>query len=155
MSAVCLAVLVALSWRQIGYWRSNQALWAHTVEATGDNVYAEVNLGATLLQAGRADLALPHFQNAARINPKDPGTHLNMGASYASFGRNQEAIDQYRLALPMIRDPKITAQAYQALGALSVRVGDHTGAREYYRRALEFDPSLESARRSLSSLGTQ
>jgi tetratricopeptide (TPR) repeat protein len=155
VSAVCLVILIVLAWRQIGYWRSNQALWAHTVEATGDNVYAEINLGATLLQAGRADLALPHFENAARINPKDPGTHLNMGASYASFGRNQEAIEQYKLALPMIRDPKITAQAYQALGALSVRVGDHTGAREYYRRALEFDPSLESARRSLTSLGTQ
>jgi tetratricopeptide (TPR) repeat protein len=154
VSAVCLAVLVALSWRQIGYWRSNQALWAHTVEATGDNVYAEVNLGATLLQAGRADLALPHFQNAARINPKDPGTHLNMGASYASFGRNQEAIEQYKIALPMIRDPKITAQACQALGALSVRVGDLAGAREYYRRALEIDPSLEPARRALQSLGS-
>lgn len=155
VSAVCLVILIVLAWRQIGYWRSNQALWSHTVEATGDNVYAEINLGATLLQAGRADLALPHFENAARINPKDPGTHLNMGASYASFGRNQEAIEQYELALPMIRDPKITAQAYQALGALSVRVGDHTGAREYYRRALEIDPSLESARRSLTSLGTQ
>ncbi len=155
VSCVCLIILIVFSWRQIGYWRSNQALWAHTVEATGNNVYAEINLGATLLQAGRADLALPHFENAARINPKDPGTHLNMGASYASFGRNQEAIEQYKIALPMIRDPKITAQAYQALGALSVRVGDYPGAREYYGRALGLDPSLESARRSLQSLGSQ
>ena len=153
-SAACLIILIVLSWRQIGYWRNNQALWAHTVEATGDNVYAEINLGATLLQAGRADLALPHFENAARINPKDPGTHLNMGATYASFGRNQEAIEQYKLALPAIRDPKIMAQAYQALGALSVRVGDFPGAREYYRRALQMDPSLNSARQSLKSLGS-
>lgn len=155
VSAVCLVILIVLSWRQIGYWRSNQVLWAHTVESTGDNVYAEINLGATLLQAGRADLALPHFENAARINPKDPGTHLNMGATYASFGRNQEAIAQYKLALPAIRDPKITAQAYQALGALSIRVGDQAGAREYYRRAIEIDPSLESSRRSLNALGSQ
>ena len=155
VSAVCLIILIVFSWRQIGYWRSNEALWAHTVAATGDNVYAEINLGATLLQAGRADLALPHFEHAAKINPKDPGTHLNMGASYAAFGRNQEAIEQYKIALPMIRDPKITAQAYQALGALSVRVGDYPGAREYYGRALALDPSLESSRRSLQSLGSQ
>jgi tetratricopeptide (TPR) repeat protein len=153
-SAVLLIILIVLSWRQIGYWRSNQALWAHTVEATGDNVYAEVNLGATLLQGGRPDLALPHFQNASRINPKDPGTHLNLGATYASFGRNQEAIAQYRTALPMIRDTKILAQAYQALGALSVRVGDFPRARDDYKHALDLDPSLDAARKSLNALGT-
>jgi tetratricopeptide (TPR) repeat protein len=153
-SAIFLIILIVLSWRQIGYWRSNQALWAHTVEATGDNVYAEVNLGATLLQGGRPDLALPHFQNASRINPKDPGTHLNLGATYASFGRNQEAIAQYITALPMIRDTKILAQAYQALGALSVRVGDFPTARDDYKHALDLDPSLDAARKSLNALGT-
>jgi protein O-mannosyl-transferase len=154
-SAVCLLILIVLSWRQIGYWRSNQALWAHTVAVTGDNVYAEINLGATLLQAGHPDLALPHFENAARINPRDAGTHLNMGATYASFGRNQEAIAQYRMAIPVITDPTILAEAYQALGALYARMGDYPSARENYRRALELDPNLEASRQSLKALGTQ
>jgi tetratricopeptide (TPR) repeat protein len=153
-SALGLLILIVLSWRQIGYWRSNQALWAHTVAATGDNVYAEVNLGATYLQAGRPDLALPHFQNAARINPKDPGTHLNLGATYASFGRNQEAIEQYQTAIPFIRDPKILAQAYQAMGTLYARLGNYPLARENYQRALELDPSLEASRQALKTLGT-
>lgn len=155
LCAVCLAILVAFSWRQIGYWRSNQALWAHCVAVTGDNVYAEVNLGATLLQAGRPDLALPHFQNAARINPNDPGTHLNMGATYATIGRNAEALEQYKLALPLIHDKAIAAQANMALGTVYVRLGDYPGARQYYRRALELDPSLEPARNSLKQLGDQ
>ncbi len=153
-SALGLLILIVLSWRQIGYWRSNQALWAHTVAATGDNVYAEVNLGATFLQAGRPDLALPHFQNAARINPQDAGTHLNMGATYASVGRNLEAIEQYQVAIPFIRDPKILAQAYQAIGTLYARLGNYPPARENYQRALEFDPSLEASRRALKALGT-
>lgn len=152
---VCIVILTIVSWRQIGYWRSNQALWAHTVAATGDNVYAEVNLGATLLQGGRPDLAMPHFQNAARINPHDPGTHLNLGATYASFGRNQEAIDQYRTAIPLITDHRILAQAYQALGTLFTRMGDYPSARENYRHALELDPSLEASRQSLRALGTE
>lgn len=151
--AVILLVLTVLSWRQVGFWQSNQALWAHTVAATGDNVYAEVNLGATLLQAGRPDLALPHFQNAARINPRDPGTHLNMGATFASVGRNREAIEQYQTAIPMITDHRILAQAYQAIGLIYTRLGDFPAARENYRRSLELDPSLPSPRQALKALG--
>jgi tetratricopeptide (TPR) repeat protein len=78
-----------------------------------------------------------------------------MGATYASFGRNQEAIAQYRYAIPLIADHTILAQAYQALGALYARTGDYPSARENYRRALELDPNLESSRQSLTALGTQ
>ncbi len=152
-SAVILLTLIVLSWRQIGYWRSNQALWAHTVAVTGDNVYAEVNLGATLLQAGHPQLALPHFQNAARINPHDPGTHLNMGATFASIGRNQEAIEQYKIAIPRITDRRILAQAYQALGVIYTRLGDFPSARENYKRSLELDSTLEGPRQALKALG--
>jgi tetratricopeptide (TPR) repeat protein len=152
-SAVVLVILVVLSWRQVGYWRSNLALWSHTVGVTKDNVYAEVNLGATLLQHGRPDLALPHFQNAARINPRDPGTHLNMGATYASVGRNREAIDEYKTAIPSITDRKILAQAYLALGAIYVRLGDYPAARENYRRSLEYDPTLPGPQQALKALG--
>jgi len=155
ISAVVIVILMVLSWRQIGYWRSNEALWTHTVAATKNNVYAEINLGATLLQAGHPDRALPHFENAARINPHDPGTHLNMGATYASFGRNQEAIQQYEMAIPMITDRHIVAQAYQALGALYARLGDYPAARQNYGQALEFDPDLEASRQSLKALGTR
>jgi tetratricopeptide (TPR) repeat protein len=152
-AAVILLILTMLSWRQIGYWHSNQALWAHTVEVTGDNVYAEVNLGATLLQAGHPALALPHFQNAARINPRDAGTHLNMGATFASLGRNPEAIEQYKTALPLLSDRRILAQAYQALGVIYTRLGDYPSARENYRRSLDFDSTLEAPRQALKALG--
>jgi tetratricopeptide (TPR) repeat protein len=154
-AAVLVLILTVLSWRQIGYWRSNEALWGHTVEATKDNLYAEINLGATLLQARRPDLAMQHFENAARIKPADPGVHLNMGATYASLGRDHDAIEQYKLAIPALLDPRIKAEAYQALGSLSVRVGDYQSAKQYYKQSMELDPSAESVRRSLGALGPQ
>jgi tetratricopeptide (TPR) repeat protein len=153
-SAVVLVTLIVLSWRQVGYWRSNLALWAHTVGVTKDNVYAEVNLGATLLQHGRPDMALPHFQNASRINPRDPGSHLNMGATFASLGRNREAVEQYKAALPSVKDIHILAQAYQALGAIYIRLGDYPSARENYRRSLEYDPTLQGSQQALKALGS-
>jgi len=152
-SAVVLVMLIVLSWRQVGYWRSNLALWAHTVGVTKDNVYAEVNLGATLLQHGHPDMALPHFQNASRINPRDPGPHLNMGATFASLGRNREAAEQYKAAIPSVRDGHILAQAYQALGGIYVRLGDYPSARENYRRSLEYDPTLQGSQQALKALG--
>lgn len=153
VGGIGLLALLVLSWQQVGYWRSNQALWAHTVAATGDNVYAEVNLGATLLQGGRPDLAMPHFQNAARINPHDPGTRLNLGATYASLGRYQESIEQYKTAIPLVKDPHILAQDYSALGYVYSRLGDYENARANYRQALQLDPSLPSVRQALQSLG--
>jgi len=76
-----------------------------------------------------------------------------MGATFASLGRNQEAAEQYKAAIPSVRDGHILAQAYQALGAIYVRLGDFPSARENYRRSLEYDPTLQGSQQALKALG--
>ena len=73
--AVCATILVAfsfLTWRQIGYWRSDIDVWSHTLELTKVNYLAETNLASALRKGGRAQEALPHYQAAETLTPDNP-----------------------------------------------------------------------------------
>src|SRR6185437_14257319 len=74
-------ILIALAWstrRQVSYWRSNYDLWSHTLAVTQNNFVAEDNLGGALILEKKEEEAYPHFQAAARINPRDPMSHSNL-----------------------------------------------------------------------------
>ncbi len=151
-AATILAFLSFLTWRQIGYWNSSYELWSHTVDVTRDNYIAEDNLGGALLVLGRAEEALPHFQNAARINPRDPTSHLDTAAVLAQSGRPQEAIEAYQNAMPLVTDPRITPIVYENVGLLYANLGNYAKARESYQQALQIDPERTSARTALVNL---
>lgn len=150
--AVVLVGLAFLTWRQIGYWQSSYDLWAHTVNVTKDNFTAEDNLGGSLLVLGRADEALPHFQNAARINPRDPTSRLDIAAVLAQVGRTQDAIRAYQDAMPLVTDRRVTPIVYENIGILYANLGDYAKARKSYQNALQIDPGQTSSRTALVNL---
>ena len=84
-SALCLTsslALLALSlatWRTLGWWKSSIALFERALAVTGENHVAHNNLGLALAEAGRADEALQHFEDAARILPGFFEAQLNLG----------------------------------------------------------------------------
>ena len=60
---------------------------------------AEWNLGMALVQTGRIEEAIAHFQQALRIRPDLPEVRYNLGSALAQVGRVPEAIAQYKQAL--------------------------------------------------------
>jgi len=78
-AAVALIALSFATYRQIGYWHSNEELWSHALAVTSNNFVAEDNLGGALILEGREEEAQAHFAAAARINPRDPMSHSNLG----------------------------------------------------------------------------
>jgi hypothetical protein len=78
-AAVVLIALSFATYRQIGYWQSNEELWSHTLAVTSNNFVAEDNSGGALILEGREEEAHAHFEAAARINPRDPMSHSNLG----------------------------------------------------------------------------
>jgi tetratricopeptide (TPR) repeat protein len=141
-----------LTWRQIGYWDNSVDLWSHTVAVTTNNYAAEDNLGGALLEARRSDEALPHFENAARINSLDPTSRLDIGSLLAQQGQLREAVEQFQRALPLVRDASALPLVYENIAAVYSRLHDYTHARENYQQALRLDPQHESARRALAQL---
>ena len=142
------AVLVALSlmtFRQIGYWQSNEELWSHTLAVTQNNFIAEDNLGGALILEGKEEEAHVHFESAARINPKDPMSHSNLGTYFMTHNQMHDAIAQYNAAVEMTSDPGLLAQTYANLGAVHRALGEDDQAQLSYNQSLRLNPNQFNA----------
>jgi Flp pilus assembly protein TadD len=140
VSVCILAVLAILTWRQIGYWHSDVELWTHTLEVTKVNYLAEANLAAALRDTGRVQEALPHYQEAERLNPGQAGRHINLAVDLAENGDLQEAISEYQIAAELTNQPRTLARVHESIAALSAALGDYRTVRESYEQAWLADP---------------
>jgi protein O-mannosyl-transferase len=139
-SCVALGALSAVTFRQIGYWNNNVTLWSHAIAVTPGSFIAEDNLGGALLNEGREDEAMPHFQAAAALNPRDPMIRLKLAAHAQREGHPQHAIDEYTKLLTITRDPRLRATAFSDMGYALRDVGDSERAKASFRAAVNLRP---------------
>src|SRR5205823_12207851 len=103
-----------------------------------------------LLTKGDLDGALAASQEAVRLNPTDPGTHIMLGWTLADRGDLVGAVEVYREA---VRVDPTSAWAHATLGGgLLQATGDLDGALAAFREAVRLDPN-SSARWSLGEAG--
>ncbi len=143
-AALVLTGLSILTWRQISYWQDSDALWFHAAALTENNLFADDSVGKSLLRAGRPQDALPHLQNAARIAPRDPTRHINLASGLAQSGRYQDAVREYKTAIPLTSDPEVKTRCYETIAVLYGMLGDYSNVHETYREALQLDPGQGS-----------
>jgi protein O-mannosyl-transferase len=151
-AAIVLAILVLFTCDQLRYWRSAVDLWAHTVDVTKDNFFAEQNLGAALLASDRYQEALPHFEKAVKLRPFEAGGHLNLGGDFALIDRPRDAIVEYETAIPLVSNPNMLIPAYNTLGRLYAEIGNYEKARASYQQALRISPDRTDAREGLAKV---
>ncbi len=144
-AAVVLITLSFATHRQIGYWQSNEELWSHTLAVTSSNFVAEDNLGGALILEGREEDAHAHFEAAARINPKDPMSHSNLGTYDLTHNQMREAIAQYEAAAEMTSDTGLLAQTYANLGAAYRALNEGESAQTNYNHSLRLNPNQYNA----------
>ncbi len=136
---VCvLAALSVVTYRQVGYWASDYALWSHTLQVTQNNVIADDKMGFILLDQGRPE-ALDYFHEASRIWPSDYVSRGEIAASLMDQGRLQEAIEQYESALQDGPDPESRARYYSNMGVIFHELGDSSRAQASFRSARDAD----------------
>ncbi len=138
-AAAALMALSIMTYRQIGYWQTSDALWSHTLVVTQNNFVAEDNLGGALILEGKEEEAHAHFEAAARINPKDPMSHSNLGTYYMTHNQMREAAKQYEAAVEMTSDPGLLAQTYANLGAAYRALAEDDQAQTNYNHALRLN----------------
>ena len=144
-AAFILVALALATHRQIDYWRSNDNLWSHTLAVTENNFIAEDNLGGALILEGREEDARPHFEAAARINPKDPMSRSNLGTYFQTHNQMREAISQYEAAIQLTSDPGMLAQTYSNLGAAHRALQEDDAARNDFERSLRLNANQGGA----------
>jgi tetratricopeptide (TPR) repeat protein len=117
------------------------------VEAVPQSAQARNNLGGSLLMQGRIDDAIPHLQEALRLEPAHAEAHSNLGVALARRGRIDEAIAHYREALRL--DSRQT-QAYSNLGNALLQQGHVGEAIARFGEALAIAPADPQARTNLA-----
>ena len=144
-SIVGLLALMVAAHIQIGYWSDHVTLWTHTLQVTTGNWQAENNLGMALLRRGQMEDAIPHFRAAAAINPDDAVSNMNIGIYQQTRGNAPQAIEQYKKAIRLTRDPKLKAKAYNNLGYAYKDIGDYADALQNLQAAVSVNPEFVGA----------
>ena len=137
LAAVLLVALLALTERQIQFWRDSETLFRHAVAVTSNNDVAHVDLGAALDVQGRTDEALAEYRTAARINPDRPQIHFNLGLTYRKLGQHENALKEFR---ETIRLEPNHAAAHSAAGGELAALGKFAEALEHFAAAKKAAP---------------
>ena len=147
-SAIGVAFLVtyaSLTLLQITYWHDSYTLFSHALAVTGRNGIAEDNLGATLMEMGRPDLAMPHFEAAVEIVPQLSTPHYNLGVLEQQQGHLAIARKEYELALNYSADETEIIQAHNNLGFVFTTLNDLKAAEKEFTAALLLNPKKQNS----------
>lgn len=102
-----------------------------------DNVIAQHNLANLYAAEGRADEALYHYLEAARIHPMLWQARIEAGRIFAAQGKTDRAVQQYSLVLETFPDNPI---AHFQLGTLYGQLGNLEPAVRHLEAAVVINP---------------
>jgi tetratricopeptide (TPR) repeat protein len=149
LSALALAAAlpcIALTRRQLPYWKDMETLARHALEVTENNDAAQNVLGVVLFKKGQTDEAIRQFQTTLRLNPRHAQAQYNLGIAFASKGQWDEAIRQYREAIRLSPD---YAEAHNNLGSALGNRGQMDEAIRQFREATRLKPGYAEAHNNL------
>jgi tetratricopeptide (TPR) repeat protein len=148
--AALLAVLGVLTWGQSTIYRDSDTLYRETLERNPDSWLAHNNLGNSLLERGRRDEAMAHFQAALRVKPDYWEAHLSLGNALAEIpGRLPDAITEYQAA---IRNEPNSERAHNNLGNALTRAGRLREAVAELQIVLRLEPNYAEAHNNLGNV---
>jgi protein O-mannosyl-transferase len=150
--ALCLvlaAVLCWCTWQRNKAYRSVVEIWSATAAELPGNGRAQNNLGTALAaEPGRKGEAIPHFQEAVRLQPGYAEAHFNLGNVLSKVpGRQEEAIAHYEEALRLEPD---YAEARNNYGIALVAQGRVPEAIAQYEKALRLRPDKAAVHLNLA-----
>ncbi len=152
-TALIFLVLGTALHRQVSFWSDNVTLWTHTLDLTEKNFNAEENLALALIDQGRAQEALPHFQRARSLRPDDPLATANLATYDQMHGNYQAALEGYAEVVRFPKSaPSLRATAYANSGYAHLSLQRYDNARQDFINALNMQPKNSAAYRGLGLL---
>ncbi|MEI6078032.1 MAG: tetratricopeptide repeat protein [Verrucomicrobiota bacterium] len=94
-----MAVCMALTEKQLGYWKNGETLFRHVLAATGSSYNAHNYLGVALEKQERYEEALAEYCLVVTINPTDHRDHFPIGNMLIKLGRPAAALNEYHQCL--------------------------------------------------------
>jgi tetratricopeptide (TPR) repeat protein len=148
-AVLTLAGCAMVSRHQVGYWANSYVLWQHALDVTSNNHRAENNFANELMEQGRLDEALRHYEAAERLEPVFADAHNGRGSVLAAKGKVDEAVAEYREALRLKPDH---AQTHNNLGNTYYTGGQYDNAFKEYAEAARLAPEMPEAHNGLGAV---
>ncbi len=142
---LALAPFAALTIKQIGYWHDSYTLFAHTLDVTKNNGFAENDFGVALMERGEPQLAAQHFVAAVRLSPDLASPHYNVAVLLQKQNRLDDAEHEYRAALALSSDQAEIVQSHNNLGILYLVQGKYAAATAELSAAIALDPNEQNS----------
>jgi protein O-mannosyl-transferase len=140
-----LAVLGGMTRHEVGYWRSSETLWRHTLSVTDGNYMAHDNLARDLVAQNRPQEAIVEFKAADALNWYTPQEMLQVGLYEQAHGDLPDAVDEYGRILNRVQDHPSRALLLSFMGSAFMQAGDFTQASQSYAEALRENPESGAA----------
>jgi tetratricopeptide (TPR) repeat protein len=138
LAAVSLLLSMVGMRNQLTYWQNGITLFTRVLAVDGNSAFGQNSLGVALSNAGRGQEAIPHYQEALRLQPDSIHAHYNLGIELASIGELSKAADQFSEALKL--NPG-NESLYNNLGVVLAQEGQLEKATEQFKRAIECNPT--------------
>ena len=146
IGAVVLLVLGVCTWQQARVYQNLETLWSDTLAKNPNAWLAHNNLSTILLQEGRIEDAIWHYEQALRIKPDLAEAHYNLGNALFQAGKIQDAIWHWEQALRLQPD---YAEAHYNLGCALFQAGRMSEAIEQYVQTIRIMPGHAEAHNNL------
>lgn len=129
----------------------NQALYHYqaAVALQPEHAGARNNLGLIFFEAENYDQAKIHLEKAAELEPLEISCRLFLGQTYIALGKTQEAKNLYEFLLS--KDNQLS-EAHHNLAVLLLWEKDNLGALTHFKKALQYQPSNETAAHMVQAL---
>ena len=126
----------ALAFYREGKIKEAEKLSINVIEQMPNFQIAWKVLGAIYLQSNRKSESLTAFQRSIQLNPKDPESFNNLGATLEALGRLPDAEVSYRQAIALKPD---YAEAYFNLAVTLQKMGKLEKAETNYRKTISLN----------------
>lgn len=146
-AVLILVINFSLTWMQLPYWKNSARLFQHALNIDENNYVAHNNLGQALVEQGKLEGAISHYNSAIEIKPDFSDAYYNLGLARISQDRPELAVMPFMDAIRI--DPNYV-NAWNNLGNTYLVMGQLDQAILHYRRTLQLDPDHEYARSNLT-----
>jgi len=146
--AIVTVLLMACTYRQVGYMKNSMTVFEHAVEYAPNAHYAHNNLALAYKNAGEFDQAIEHFSEAIRIKPDKYEAYNNRGVAYFGKKEYDKAVADYQVVLSQFSDH---VEARNNLGNIFQIQGKLDQAIMHYQQALTVIPNHPEVNNNIGS----
>lgn len=138
ISVMVLAVMMVITFFQVGHWRDTTTLFSYTIALDPENKIALSQLGVQAREQGNYPVAYRYLNKAAALYPDDFEAQGNQAKLLWLMGRNDDAIRYFAEAMRI--SPK-SAAPYADSGIIKAEQGDFAAAIVYLEKAIALRPN--------------